>query len=413
MSVTEFFTFPRTRRRMYAGPLGPHIDEFIERLQQLGFSKPVVCAKVRAVAGFSRWLQRHQLEAHDAGAERRERFLAYRKRTGGWTPEAPAALWAMETLLREQGIVKTLEAAPQLSESEREAEDFETYLLNSRGLSTKTARNYARVVRQFLGECCARSALRLEALSHADVIGFVQRHAHEHSHSHAQLMVKALRAFLRYLHQHGRVRANLAACVPTVAAWSLSGLPVYLSPAQVERVLAQCDRETALGRRDYAMLLLFARLGLRAGEVAGLTLDDIDWANGIVMIRSKGGRWTPMPLPQEAGEAIADYLIDGRPSCMDRRVFIRAHAPRTGFTSSGSVSGVASRALARAGIDFPRRGAHLFRHSLATELQRQGASLAEIAQLLRHQHPDTTRLYAKVDLPALRELALPWPGGAR
>ena len=161
------------------------------------------------------------------------------------------------------------------------------------------------------------------------------------------------------------------------------------------------------------MLLLFARLGLRAAEVAALTLDEIDWENGCLSIRNKGGRWTQMPLPQDVGEVIADYLASGRPSCTDRHVFIRDHAPRTGFTNSTSVSAVASRAFARAGIDCPRKGAHLFRHTLATEMLRQGASLTEIGQLLRHRNPDTTRIYAKVDLAALRELTPPWPGGAR
>jgi integrase/recombinase XerD len=177
---------------------------------------------------------------------------------------------------------------------------------------------------------------------------------------------------------------------------------------------SRCSRSAiARAPQDDAMLLLFARLGLRAAEVAALTLDEIDWERGCLAIRNKGGRWTQMPLPQEVGEAIADYLANARPSCTDRHVFIRDHAPRTGFTNSTSVSAVASRALTRAGIDFPRKGAHLFRHTLATEMLRQGASLTEIGQLLRHQHPDTTRLYSKGDLSALRELAPPWPGGAR
>lgn len=413
MSVTEFFTFPLTRRRMYTGPLSPHIDEFTERLKQQGYSRRSICTKIRAVARFSRWLQFHHLDAHDVDADRRMQFLAYHKRTGGWTSEDPSALRAMEVLLHERGIVQILDAAEELSEGKREAKDFQTYLSENRGLSAKTARNYARLVMRFLSECFANEEVRFEALNGTDVIGFVQRHAHEHSHSHAQLMVKALRAFLRYLHHHGRISNNLATCVPSVAAWSMSGLPAYLSSGQVERVLDQCDRQTAVGRRDYAMLQLFARLGLRAGEVAALTLDGIDWASGYLEIRSKGGQWTHMPLPHEVGAAIADYVVNGRPACSDRRLFIRAHAPRTGFDSSSSVSAVASRALARAGIDTPRRGAHLFRHTLATEMLRQGASLTEIGQLLRHRHPDTTRLYAKVDLPALRKLALPWPGGAQ
>jgi site-specific recombinase XerD len=248
-------------------------------------------------------------------------------------------------------------------------------------------------------------------MTSADVVGFVQRHAHGHSPTWAQSMVTALRALLRYLHQHGRTPTNLADCVPAVATWSLARLPGFLSAEQTEQVLEHCDRKSATGRRDYAMLLLCARLGLRAGEVAALRLEDIDWAAGCLTIHGKGGRWAQMPLPQDVGAAIAAYLLDGRPVCRDRRVFIRDHAPRIGFSSSSSVSAVATRALARAQITSPRPGAHLLRHSLATEMLRQGASLAEIGQVLRHQHPDTTRIYAKVDLPALRQLAQPWPGG--
>ena len=168
-----------------------------------------------------------------------------------------------------------------------------------------------------------------------------------------------------------------------------------------------------MGRRNYAMLLLLARLGLRAGEVAALTLDDIDWENGCVTVRSKGGRWTRLPIPYDVGKAISDYLANGRPSSTDRRVFIRGHAPRTGFSASTCVSAVVRSVLIRSGIESARKGAHLFRHSLATEMLRRDASLREIGEVLRHRSPDTTRLYAKVDLPSLERLALPWPGGER
>ncbi len=413
MSVAAYFTFPRTLRRMRTGPLGPYIDAFTERLRQRGYSKHSICIKIRVVANFSRWLAIHALGAHDVDAGRRKRFLAHRKRAGGWTSQDAAALQEIEALLCEQGITPVPDAFEDLSESDPVGQDFQTYLSQDRGLSAVTVRNYLRCVSRFLNERFADGPVRTETLSSTDVIGFVQRHVHHQSHSQARLMVQALRAFLRYLYQHARIPINLVACVPSVAAWSLSSLPVFLRPDQLERVLDHCDRTTALGRRDYAMLLLFARLGLRAGEVAALRLEEIDWAGGCLAIRSKGGRWTQMPLPQEVGEAIVDYLVRGRPSCSDRHVFIRGHAPRIGFSSSSSVAAVASRALARAGIASPRKGAHLFRHTLATQLLRQGASLAEIGQLLRHQHLDTTRIYAKVDLAALEKLAPPWPGGAQ
>lgn len=412
MSAAGFFVFPRVICRMYAGPLGPYIDTFADQLQQRGYSRRSIREKIRTVAKFSHWLKCRDLDAKDVNAVQLRRFLAHRKRIRRSTGDDLAALREIAIVVCGQDVMRLSDSSHGVSEQDRAVSDFKQYLRHKRGLSTKTVVMYLPVAGRFLSECFSDQSLQFGRLTCADVTGFVRRHAHEHSHSHAQLVVQALRAFLRYLFQHGKIASNLAVCVPSVAAWSFASLPRFLLPEQVERVFGSCDRATAVGRRDYAMLLLCARLGLRAGEVAALTLDEIDWDGGCFAVRNKGGRWTQMPLPQEVGEAIADYLANGRPSCNDRHVFVREHAPRTGLSSSSAVSAVASRALMRAGIDHPRGGAHLFRHTLATELLNQGASLAEIGDLLRHQHPDTTRLYAKVDLQALRAFAPPWPGGA-
>jgi integrase len=190
-------------------------------------------------------------------------------------------------------------------------------------------------------------------------------------------------------------------------------VPKYLPADQIQRVLDACERDSAGGRRDYAILLLLARLGLRAGEVVALTLDDIDWEAGTITVRGKGKRVAQMPLPLDAGAALADYIGRDRPLCSTRRVFIRKNAPLTGFANSIAISSLADRALTKAGVKSAYRGSHLFRHSLATEMLKQGASLAEIGDLLRHRRPDTTAIYAKVDLAPLRSIALPWPGGGR
>ena len=224
-------------------------------------------------------------------------------------------------------------------------------------------------------------------------------------------MCWTLRAFLRYLRRQGWTSVDLAGSVPTVRQWSQTSLPTYLSARQVEQVLDGCDRRTATGRRDFAILMLLARLGLRANEVATLTLDAIDWRSGQMLVDGKGRQRTPMPLPPDVGTAIAGYLQDGRPRSDSRRVLLRQDAPHAGFATSASVFVVANTALKRAGIQgLAHMGAHLFRHSLATELLRSGASLAEIGQVLRHRDPDTTRLYAKVDIDTLRRLGAAWPG---
>ena len=221
-----------------------------------------------------------------------------------------------------------------------------------------------------------------------------------------------MRSFLRHLHQRGDIAADLASAIPSITNWRLSELPKLLPPEKVESVLASCDRSTATGRRDHAVLLLLARLGLRAGEVTTLTLDDLDWDKGIVTLSGKGQRREALPLPEDVGKAVAAYLRNGRPPCGTRRVFVRAVAPHRGFSSSMAVCCIVRRALARTGIDATLKGAHLLRRSLACGMLNNGASLEEIGQILRHRHPETTQIYAKLDLAALRALAPAWPGGA-
>lgn len=413
MSTTAFFAFASTRRRMYAGPLGPHIDEFIAQLQGQDYATHSIRCQVRVIADFSRWLDRRHLGADAVDADRMRHFLAHRKRTAGCTLGDTSALRQMADLLLRKQVTEPSARSSALSERERVEQDFCEHLLQNQGLTPSTPACYLRHVSGFLRERFGDGSVQFDQLVCTDITGFIRRHAHGYSHSRAQQVVTALRGFLRYLRLRGLIAIDLTACVPKVAHWSLAKLPAFLRPDQVNRVLKLCDRGSAIGRRDYAMLLLLARLGLRAGEVAALTLDEINWQQGVLTIRGKGGQWTQMPLPQDVGEAIVDYLEHGRPFCTDRHLFVRVHAPRRGFRGATSISVIASRALARARIDHPRAGAHIFRHALATEMLRQGASLSEIGQLLRHQHPDTTRIYAKVDLAALRRLAMPWPGGAR
>ena len=226
----------------------------------------------------------------------------------------------------------------------------------------------------------------------------------------AQLSVSALRSFFRFLYQRGELATDLAGAIPAVANWRLSQLPKSLEPGQVEQILQSCNQTHWVGQRDYTVLLLLARLGLRAGEVVHLSLDDIDWHAGLLNIRGKGGQVDQLPLPVDVGEALATYLRDARPPCATRRVFVRMRAPREGFASSVAIDSIVRRALQRAGLEPPCKGAHLLRHTLATGMLRNGACMAEISQLLRHRLAQTTEIYAKVDPSALGALAQPWPG---
>ncbi len=226
-------------------------------------------------------------------------------------------------------------------------------------------------------------------------------------------MTTALRSFLNYGRYLGELSLDLAATVPIVANWSMTSIPRAISPEHVRQLLASIDRRTSVGRRDYAILLLLARLGLRSGEVAFLELDDIDWNAGQVSVRSKGGQRNTMPLPIEVGRAIVAYLRKGRPASSSRRVFLRAKAPIRAFLGASGVGSIVRHSLERAGIHATTKGTHQFRHGLATEMLRRGASLGEIGELLGHRHPQTTKIYTKVDIKTLRTLALPWPGGVR
>jgi site-specific recombinase XerD len=285
--------------------------------------------------------------------------------------------------------------------------------LQERGLSPLTLLNYVPVVEQFLAERFHNKAPNFAMLRATHVTGFVMRHAHQLSPVRAGLMVTALRSFFRYLRHSGAIATDLAGCVPTVPNWSLSTLPRFLPAAMVERILKCCDRKTPVGRRNHAILLLLARLGVRAGEVVGLSLDDIDWSTGQITIRGKGGKSAQLPLAADVGAALAAYLRHDRPRSATRSVFLRHRAPLVGLGNSSTISSLVRRALKHAGVESAHTGAHVLRHSLATSLLRQGGSLDEIGELLRHQSPNTTAIYAKVDVTSLHTLALPWPGGGR
>jgi site-specific recombinase XerD len=342
-----------------------------------------------------------------------ERYLRYRGGRQSIQPGDRAALRRWLSVLREDGAIPPV-VPPPLTPHDRIFKEFDAYLLSERGLTSKSIVRHLPVIHRFLHEVCSGGAGDLCMISQGDVTGYIERHAQDWSPSTGKAMCSSLRAFLRYLHHRGLNPRALADCVPSIRRWKLATLPTYLSAAQVQKALDGCDRETVMGRRDHAILLLLARLGLRADEVATLTLDDVDWRASEMLVRAKGRQRARMPIPPDVGAAIVAYLRNGRPKSSCRRLFVRTLAPHVGFTSGCAITQIARTALDRVGIEgCAHRGAHVFRHSLATELLRSGATLSEIGQLLRHESHDTTRIYAKVDIDALRTLSLSWPGGVQ
>ena len=410
-----FYKDNRIVERMKRGPLGPHIVAYMEHLRTEGYARKSAHRMLRIVVGFSRWLEKKDVEVAHIVRHHVVDYLQSRKRSG-YDPHLcdQPALARMLKLLAEHGAIADRDPQPLPTPGEELLQQYDAYLQKERGLAWRTRIDYAPFVRQFVTDQFDRGPADVSKLRPADIIKFVQHSAAKLKPKYAQTMISALRSFLRFAHYRGQLKFDLAACVPSVASWSLSTVPKPLPQIHVEQVLSGCNRKTSLGRRDYAILLLLARLGLRSGEVARLTLDDMDWENGRITIHGKGGRVDQLPLPTDVGEAIAGYLKNGRSQgSNDRHLFLRFRAPITGFKGSQTVGSVVKHALARAGIDSPRKGAHQFRHSLASAMLRQGRSLGDIGEILRHRSPNTTAIYAKVDLVCLRSLAQPWPGGGR
>jgi site-specific recombinase XerD len=387
-----------------------HLDGFATLLDGQGYAPATVRQKIDLLADFGAWLGEHDAPLDVLGEAHAGQFLTeYHRRTrrgDAWT------IRQLIIYLRDIGRIPVL--APEVgSTAEGElVSAFGRFLRTERGLSVSTLANYLPIVRSFLDEQFGGKALQFGDLRAADIHRFIVRRAQAAPHGRAKLVVTALRSFLRFLQQRGLLATDLAAAVPGVSGWRLAHLPKALPAEQVELLLASCDRGTSAGRRDYAVLMLLARLGLRGGEVAAMTLDDLDWECGEIVVHGKGQRLARLPLPMDVGSALVDYLRRDRPVCATRHVFIRIRAPIRGFVSPSVICCIVRRALKRAGLTPEFKGAHLLRHSLATDLLRRGASLVEIGQLLRHSQPNTTQIYAKVDIAALRAIGLPWPGAA-
>jgi integrase/recombinase XerD len=392
--------------------LASHAEGFRTFLSQLGYAPGTIDEKCWLPAQLGRWLD-HQVRTDAAFDEatldlfHRSIDLARHRRRGD-----VATGRQLLQYLRDLGCISTPPRAVERSAIDEIVADYGRFLRSEHGLAPATLLNYLPVVRGLLTGRFGHGVVQFDKLLPADIHRFILRYAQTKSRRTAQLATTALRSFLRYLRQRGRITTDLASAVPAVACWSLSGLPKFLPADQVKQVLATCDRTMPVGKRDYAILLLLARLGLRAGEVVTLALDDADWENGDILVRGKGQRLAVLPPPPDVGEALVDYLRDVRPAVKTRRLLLRIRAPLRGLAGSVCIDCIVARALKRAGLAPPLKGAHLLRHSLATDLLRHGASLAEIGQLLRHSQPNTTQICAKVDIEALRGIAIAWPAGA-
>lgn len=410
-----------TKRQKYPGrvlwyddsPSGSEIDSFYQSLRRLNYSNNRIRILVRAAQHFAYLAYRKKISISALDDQFRETFAHHLKHcrclrySSEQTMSQLAGARRFLQHLRDFGIA----AAPTLVAAPEEPAlliAFCQWMRQQRGTGDSTIRDYITDLRELL-RCLGEDPRCFDARGLRE---FVMQRSRDRGQRLIQRCITALRLFLRFLVAEGHCAAGLEAAVPTLAHWRLSSLPRFLQPEEIERILASCDIGKPIGKRDRAILLLLARLGLRAGDIVQLRLKDIDWQNACVRVCGKGRRETRLPLTKEVGDAIVEYLRNGRQQTSADTVFVRSAAPFNPFSSHCPVSTLVASAIRRAGVTRPCRGAaHLLRHSLATSLLREGASLQDIATVLRHRSIQTTQIYAKVDIEALRQIAQPWPEG--
>lgn len=390
-----------------SGPLASHRDEIWADLIGRGYSPLSALNLLRLTAHLSRWLDLKRLSLAELVPDRIEAYLRYRRACGYVCWRSPKGLEPILGSLRSRGVVPPAPPLPDDSPCAELLRGYRTYLVHERGIQPETAKGYLGVLRPLLDDLGLRDPAGAGRLSTKTVTRVLLRAVRGITVGYAKMKVTVLRSFLRYLHVRG-LCPDLSSAVPAVAGHVAAGLPRALPEQEIQRLRESCDRTTAVGRRDFAVLLLLSRLGLRSCEVAALELDDVMWRRGEFRVRGKGAEGI-LPLPQDVGEALVDYLTCGRQASCSRRVFLQSHAPYLELGRK-AVGAIVSAACVRAGL--PPAGAHRLRHAAATAMLRKGASLTEVAGVLRHRSLQTTAIYAKVDRIALRALARPWPGGA-
>lgn len=395
-------------RVRFSGPLAAHADGLRAELAARGYTPGSAALQLQLAAQLSRWMQARDLDVDGLTAERLREFFAQRRARGLKWQVSPRALGWLTDYLAARGLLPAPQPALESAQDVLLAR-YRGYLMQERGLGERTTARYLRVARRFLTACSPDGDVAADSVTAAAALGFLTAECAGKSSGWAGCVTVAVRSLLRFLHLEGLIAGPLAQAVPMPARWRLAALPKTVGPDVLAALLASCDRGTAAGRRDYAVLMLLARLGLRAGEVAELQLADVGWHDGTLRVRGKGPRTDVLPLPADAGQAIADYVRDGRPRIAGGALFWRVGAPPGGLEPT-AVTGIVYRACDRAGL--PRAGAHRLRHTAAATMLGGGASLPQIAQVLRHASLETTAIYAKADRQALAALARPWPGGA-
>jgi integrase/recombinase XerD len=402
------------RQRTHADEPDPWVAEFKHDLLEAGYAALTVRGYNAVARHLAHWLALTEIAVTDLDetvigrfAQHRCRCFGQRRATHVFNKHVMSVRHVVEFLVK-RGIVRR-QSTSTVPVPDRRVVEFQDWLRRHRGVSETTINLYGRMVMRLLPALGTRPRSWNAQLLREVIVAEAKRV----SRAHVKTMISALRSFLRFLGAHGHCRAGLDQAVPTIPQWRLSSLPRYIDPSQVERLIATCDRTTPAGLRDRAVLLLLARLGLRASDILSLRLDDLDWRQATLSVCGKGRRETRLPLPQDAGDAVLAYIEHARPRMQCDHVFFMLNAPVRPLTRWSVVSNIVRRAIQKAGIEAPTKGANLLRHSAATAMLRGGATLGMVGAVLRHRSPDTTAHYAKVDMTMLKQVVQPWPGGAR
>jgi integrase/recombinase XerD len=401
----------RKSNRCQCDSISKHLEGFTAAERDIGYTPLTIACHIPLLRTFGEWLARQNIAVARIAKTHIEEFIRTRMNIGPSYRRDRSVLARFLEYLQKQNVINIPPQKESIRPSDRIIRQFTWHLEHERGFSKWTIVKYAYYVRKFLELRYKKEPIHLQSLQPCDLQAAVVDDLRRRGSSHAKALAIGLRCFIRWLKLCGTIHTDLAGCLPSVAKWKLQHIPTIINAQEVKLLLRSCDRQTLMGRRNYAIILLLARLGLRAGEIVTLQLEDIEWHNGMIYILGKGNIRRRLPMPPDVGAALASYLRYARPRCSDRHVFLCMNAPHRNLGHSSTVSSIVALALRRAAITPARRGAHLLRHSLASSLLNRRTPLMEIGQVLGHRSSQTTEIYAKVDIKNLRAVAQRWVGG--
>jgi integrase/recombinase XerD len=415
--IDLYFKQSKTRSRLQNGPVGPFFPAFIRTLEDRSHAVSSIRRMILTADRLGRWVQDHGIRLPEANQDHINQYLTQQgrrpdsHRKNGHLPQPARYLKTITELLQQQGI---LNGPLPVTEVAQWSDRFSQYLIQVCGVSPLTRNNYVRYAHRLMQELKLAGPLDWSALDSTLICRFVQRETSKLNPTCCTQAVTGVRSFLRFLEATGQVGPNLVRALPTVRRWKQAGIPKHLTCEQFDDLISLCGEHSEIGLRDRAMVLIMARLGIRAGEVSQLRLDDVDWREGVVHIRNgKSRKERSLPLPDDVGRAIASYLYQERPQSPDRHIFVSKLPPYRGFSSSTTISKITKHMLAQVGIEGTHLAAHCLRHTVATQMVQRGASYQQTADVLGHKSLQSTGIYAKLDDATLRQVALPWPGGAQ